>query len=462
VKRRYYIGTMIFFILGAVLRLGLFWVNEPFNTFDDHYEPIFMFLQNGTIPGKYACMECYQPPVFYYSSALLAKPLIHLQFSTAQLLKFFQFLNCLYAIATLEVLYLILKKLPLSDFSRLLVFGTLCLLPRHIYMAALHSNDALSYLTVAACAYLLLLVAEGKHSLPYLCLLSMAVTTAIFTKYTCFVVIPMVLATFVMMVLPPRRLTWGGALGKALLVLLVPLVLLGASMVDNKRTYGAALPFNAALADGAKFLPYDRKGGDFLSFRPWLFIEEPIIRPGQSSSFWTLLYSSMWFDTEPKFIQIVNAADPWWRGYISWLRGLGPYPEDSRKPAEGRMVLGSILEALGLLPFFLVLCGIGSLVRKCRDGLRKGWDEVTRLQMFLVLLAFNIAGVVQLTLGMPVYSAMKASYLLNSLSAFGAFMALGVMTWEKYRALKVILLMGLGSLFVVSAAHIAQIVIGLG
>jgi len=120
----------------------------------------------------------------------------HMVATISQLLKFFQFVVCFYGILTLGVLYLILNKLPLSDFSRLLAFGTACFLPRHIYMSAMNSNDTISYLFVALSIYLLLIAIERKFPFLLLLTVGIVISVTLFTKYTAFVVLPVALIVF--------------------------------------------------------------------------------------------------------------------------------------------------------------------------------------------------------------------------------------------------------------------------
>ena len=103
-------------------------------------------MQTGQIPPKDACFQCYQPPVFYYSSAIVGKALASMGCTESAVEKLLQFLNCLYVILTLPLIYLILKRLNLSGMSRFIAFSLICFLPRHIFMSALHSNDGLTYL----------------------------------------------------------------------------------------------------------------------------------------------------------------------------------------------------------------------------------------------------------------------------------------------------------------------------
>jgi hypothetical protein len=49
----------------------LCWANPPYNAFDDHFEPILMIMKSGVTPAKNVCFQCFQPPVFYWLSALI-------------------------------------------------------------------------------------------------------------------------------------------------------------------------------------------------------------------------------------------------------------------------------------------------------------------------------------------------------------------------------------------------------
>ena len=111
--------------------------------------------------------------------------------------KLLQSICCFYGILTLIVIYLILNKFPLSDFSKLISFGFICFLPRHIYMCAMHSNDTMAYLFVAICIYVLIINIERQFPLRSLMLLSLVITITIFIKYNTLIIIPVVLVVFI-------------------------------------------------------------------------------------------------------------------------------------------------------------------------------------------------------------------------------------------------------------------------
>jgi hypothetical protein len=194
----YKLLAVLFFLFAIVLRVLLCWSNPVSNSFDNHFEPIFLIMKFGTIPAKNACWQCYHPPVFYW---------------------------IFYGILTVGIIYLILSKLPLSDFSRLIAFGTVCFLPRHIYMSAMNSNDTISYLFVALSIYLLLIAIERKLSLLILLLASIVISITLFTKYSSYVVLPIILTSFVLLfynglIVPRKKVA-----ASLILILLVPVAL---------------------------------------------------------------------------------------------------------------------------------------------------------------------------------------------------------------------------------------------
>ena len=67
------------------------------------------------------------------------------------------------------------------------------------------------------------------------------------------------------------------------------------------------------------------------------------------------------------------------------------------------------------------------------------------MQIFPVFLIGNLLCVIALTLKFPVFSAIKDSYLLNSLPALAVFLGVGLMSLEKYKPIKKII----GALFVI-------------
>jgi hypothetical protein len=452
--RRAAIGV---FVLGACLRLLLCWVNPPLNSFDDHFSPIFLIIKTGSVPAKNACFECYQPPVFYYLSAMIGNALSNFVMNAQSLLKPLQFVNCFYNILTLPVLYLVLGSLRVSEFSKLVAFGTVCLLPRAIYMSAIHSNDGLSYLAVAICVYLAIRAVQKGLPWPLILLLSVAICFAIYVKYTAFVVLPMAAFAFAPLLLNKSRFSRSKVLAVLAVVLLPALALLGMSIRSNLTTYGAALHANLDPAPVLK-QPHDPQGISFSSFTPWIFLAQPFMGPGRLHSFWTVVYSSTWIDNEPKFMYFTNKDDRWWNDYFAWLRGTREFPTAQSPLSAVTPTLSAGRLVFGLVPLSLAALGFAQCLRLCWPGNdSRGVAQSAQAFVFPMIAIFNAAGIIWITLQVPVFSYMKASYFLASMPAAAAFVALGTNIIEDKRSIKMVVACGVGVLALLSAADVVHI-----
>jgi len=461
VAKPYYKSIFIlFFILGSLLRILLCWSNPPGNFFDNHFDPILLIMKTGAIPGKNDCWQCYHPPVFYRISAMAGHVAMHMVVKFSQLLKFFQFVVCFYGILTLGILYLILNKLPLSNFSRLLAFGTACFLPRHIYMSAINSNDTISYLFVALSIYLLLIVIERKFPFFLLLTVSIIISVTLFNKYTSSIVLPVVLIVFAALaykrLFPSLKQAWLFFV----LIIFVPMTILSAHLIWNKKHYDSPLPWNVNRSDPSLIQPRDGDHFDFFTFKPWESIDPPIIVPGRMHSFWTLVYSGMWFDNEPKFLYFLVANQSWWDHYYAWLRGEENFPEGSPTISSLTKFLGAGLTVFGLFPLLMIITGVTNLfLGSWRSHANS--EEMVKMSIFPTLLFSNMVVMIALAVRLPVYSAAKASYFLNSLPAFVVFLSLGLMVCEKNKPLKWTMIAAFSLLFCLASMHILHIVLSI-
>jgi hypothetical protein len=446
--------TLVVFVVAISLRLLLCWGNSPENAFDNHYRPIALIVQTGKIPAKDDCFQCYQPPVFYYSSAMAAKTLINLGITDKEIIeKILQFINCIYVILTIPLTYLILKKFGLSETSRLIAFSLICFLPRHIFMSAMHSNDSLAYLGVSLCTYLLLVTIERGLPWPLACLLGITVTLTIFVKYTALIVLPMVAVPLASLLFIKSAIPRAKTATAILLALLVPLILYGNYMFNNYRDYGKVLPWNDTMINTSVVQPHDQDWVSFASFTPWQYIVEPMVIPGQMHSFWTLVYSGMWVDNEPHFTQMTD-RNVWWRDYFSWLRGGAAFPSSTIPLSILTRTITAGLLICGLIPLVLILSGF---VRCMFTIISKPTDKTVMLQVFPVMLFFNAVGIIYLVLKAPVYSSMKASYFLNSLPAFCVFAANGVQDIEKLIWVKRLIVLVCSAIILLTSLYIIRI-----
>jgi hypothetical protein len=456
--RNYKSLALLSFIFAIILRVLLCWSNPPYNAFDDHFKPIFMIMDSGAIPAKDACWQCYQPPVFYWTSAMIGNIAVTMGVKFPQILKLLQFIPCFYGILTVGIIYLILHKLPLSDFSRLIAFSTICFLPRHIYMSAMNSNDTMSYLFVSLSIYLILLAIERKLPPLILLVLSIVISITLFTKYTSFVVLTIILIVFASLFYMRLIATRQQVLVSFILVLFIPITVLSADLISNINKYDTPLPWNVKQFDPSLTQPRDDNRLDFVSFKPWESISTPIIVPGKMHSFWTLIYSGMWYDNEPKFLYFLDSNRGWWKHYYGWLSGEESFPGDNPSMSNLTQAIGSGLIAFGLFPLIFIISG-------CYNFFRGSWKsrskangmDVVKMNIFPALLFSNAAGIIALALRLPVYSAVKASYFLNSLPAFAVFLSLGLMPYEKNKKIKWTIVIIFGVLFALVSLHILYV-----
>jgi hypothetical protein len=326
-------------------------------------------------------------------------------------------------------------------------------------MCAIHSNDTISYLMLALCV-LATMVAFEKGLSPWrLGVLSIVLAVTLFTKYTAFAAVPMVIAPFAVAVYRGSIATRSRLVVSALATLALPLALLAGYLASNLNYYHTLLPWNIAMFDPSEHRPRDEGGISFFTFKPWEDIRTPMLAPGKLHSFWTLIYSGMWFDTEPCFLPFLDANKAWWRHYRAWYLGQDLYPGKNPSPSGLAVLSGRGLILLGLGPLALIFFGLYRYV--CGK-----WSEVISrapaleccLTMLPVLLASNAAGVIALTLRLPVYNSMKPSYLLNSMPAFMVFLALGLMSCEQSKILRRTLTVAFGALYSLVSLHIGHIV----
>jgi len=458
VRLNYKTLVVLLYIFGIILRIMLWWVNPPYNAFDNHFTPISLIMSSGAIPSRDACWQCYHPPVFYWVSAMIGNIAVNMGVNQPQLLKILQFMPCFYGILNVGVIYLILKKLSLSNFSRLIAFSAVCFLPRHIYMSAMNSNDTISYLFVSLSIYLLLIAFERKLSTLILLLTSIVISIALFTKYTSYVLLPVILIPFVFLFFKSSLVSRKKVAISLILILFLPIILLSLYFSSNFNNYDSPLPWNVEKLDPSLTQPRDNSPVDFFSFTPWEFINPPIIVPGKMHHFWTLVYSGMWFDTEPKFLYFMDSNQVWWNRYYAWIRGESDFPGNNNSISLLTKLTGAGLITLGLIPLLLFLFGFYNYFRgKWQIGAMTKYIDVLKMSLFPTLVLSNAAGIIALTWRLPVFCAMKPSYFLNSLPAFAVFLSLGVMPCENTKFLKWAIVIGFSCIYALVITHILHI-----
>jgi len=454
----YKLLAMIVIVSGAILRILLYWANPPGNAFDDHFEPIIRIMESGSIPAKDACWQCYHPPIFYWVSAQIGNLAVYLGANPAHLFKILHLIPCLYGIATLAFIYLILNRLPLSDFSKIIALTTACFLPRNIYMSAIHSNDSMSYLLVALSIYLLLVAIDREYPVKLLIAVGISIAGAIFVKYTAFILFPVVLNLFFLAYFFSDKISGRSAVSRLIITLMIPFVVMCASSIANLKNYGTPLPWNINQVDPEDYQYRDESPLDFVRFTPWESLKSPILKPGNMHHFWDVIHNGMWFDNEPRFLYFLDSDNSWWKKYYAWLRGEVEFPGDNKTLPLLTKIVGFGGITLGLVPLILILGGVLLHIKE-EIWTFLGVRSIGRLKksLFPVLLVGNVVGIIILALRLQVFSAMKASYLLPCLPASVFYIAMGVMRIEKNILLKRAVVTCYGVIIVLVSLHVLHI-----
>jgi len=459
--RKLWVLAACFILLGSGLRVLLYVFNPPLNAYDDHFEPVMLWIRSGARPAADACWECHQPPVFYGLAALVGKAMMALGVSMPPLRKCLQFLPCLAGILTLPVVLGVLVRLRVRPLAACLALGVLCFLPRHIYMSAMFSNDTLSYLLAALTVWLAVLAIDHGCALRWLVPLSLSLCAAVFTKLTALALLPSLLAGFGWLLVRGRgRHTWRIALRTLVVVFLLPAVLLAAYLVSNKQNYGAFIADIQVLWDMHLVQQPGPERISFIDFLPWRAVATPFLAPDQVQSFWTQVHGRMWFDMEPKFVCFTPLGEPWCNSLYAYLDGVEGADWPGKGPTAAAVVaVGRAMILLGLVPLLLLGTGAGRSFATLRSSWRGSppKEGATSLMLGVLVLA-NVAGIVGYALAHPFYSSMKAAYLLLSLPACAVWIGLGLSWCERREVTRWIAVRSLAVLFILASVHVLQIV----
>jgi uncharacterized membrane protein len=107
-----------------------------------------------------------------------------------------------------------------------------------------------------------------------------------------------------------------------------------------------------------------------------------------------------------------------------------------------------------------MVIGFGNIfLRSWRNQM--SMEEMVKMSIFPTLLVSNMAVMVALAVRLPVYTAAKASYFLNSLPAFVVFLSLGLMACEKSKHVKWTVTIAFSVLFCLASVHVLHIILSI-
>ena len=413
---------------GVALRLGLAIITPPERAYDDHYEPVQFILANGEIPSAADCWECYQPPLYYVISAALCSATQRVAATSADSgehvgRRTLQFVSLVAGCATLWVCVLIFRRFSELAAHEALALSLVAFLPRHIYMSAMATNDALTYLLASLAVYAALRAHAANWQARWCIATGLLAGATVLCKGYGWVTVGAITLAVWIFTRHSNQLAesrFRRELSKPLaLVLIAALPLAIWPTVRNVLVYGKPHVDNFDMFPETPMRhqpPGSVRETSFLSFRLAALLRHPWLHVVHVDSFWTQFYGRLWFDYEG-FNTTLAPYPPWqrlWercaREHPLWNRArqemLLSYAPNEVPPSLRRV---AVLAYLAGLPLTLgVLAGLVIALR------RMGRDfGMTLLSVHFVLAVF--VPVFQ-TLRLPHFAAMKAAFALSGLA----------------------------------------------
>lgn len=462
---------------GCALRIALFGAWPPGAAYDDHFAPIQIILHEGRLPVATDCWECYQPPLYYvlasgvYVAAERAVRSAATESETIESIRgemslatmagqrAVQALSLLAGCATLFACLGVLRcfrricpqcgvatassgessRAPtagcdasgaaLSPRIEALCVGVVAFLPQHLYMSAMATNDALTYLIVTLAVYVSLRALETGLPTRRCALAGALAGAAVLSKAYGMVVAAAVCASFLVWSWRARGGAWTAL--RPLLVVGFATAAIGVwPAYRNLATFGRPIVDNFDFFDTPmRFQPPGSVGQtNFVSLRFGDLLRRPWLHVSHANSFATELYGRFWWDYEG-FRTSLARYGPWrqrWnmaqRRYPAWnearWRLLLDYTDADVPP---RFALIARVSYVAALP--LTAATIGGLLVLVARSLRHPAVLLVTLNGVLSLLIPLVQ-----TIRLPHFSAMKAAFALGGVSTVPIAVAIVVGT----------------------------------
>lgn len=395
-------GLKIVIIIGVLLRLVVWYLTPPNNSYDDYLEAIALYAEYLPVLSRldpWACWQCYQPPFFGWCAAGLVE-LIHPLMSTQNTWKSVQLLNTVTSCGVLFLTAAAINKVLSEDDHEVAVVAltsVAAFLPRSLFSSAMISNDVFLQLGVALVVYgfAILFTARGP-SLRSIGCIAFGVVFAAWSKQSGLLLCLPLLLVFatVFQSTSAQKQARPFMLG----ILGFSLFMAGSDEVWRFARAGIFLASNQDyFAYTAPQLPGSFAGVSFFDFRVAGLFADVFMTEATLPSFWTELFARTWFDYERRFFL----------------------------PTPDTLKLGRVLYACGVM----ATVAVGWLSLK---GVWRQRRRTAAIGLALIFAGFVFVPVVQ-TARFPVYSSMKAIFALPGLPALLLLAGLGVAEYAKER-----------------------------
>ena len=376
-------------ILAFVLRLGMWWVNPPNNSFDDHLEPIAYYALNFSRPPPSHCWECYQPPLYY----VISSGVLHLSYSFFSSFweswRSVQLVSTISSCSALMIITALLQFLAKKhSYSIAITILLLAILPRDLYTSSIIGNDALLalWVSLAVFSFFLIILKKNIHLGSIILLLSCIL--AAWTKQSG--IITLVLPFTILF----AHFSSGGTLIKLNReMLLLYSLAIAIAVIDEIWRWsitGIPLLSNQHFFNWAEQQPPGNTSiKTFITFKLVELFRTPVLSNSTNNSFWTQIFGRFWFDYETRFL---------------------PTKEVTFWAARGMFLLG-----ISILPVLLL-------------GLRNSFFTIPKQYawgLLIMVAGFTCAAIMQ-TIRFPFFSSMKAVFILPCVSVFCIWLALGL------------------------------------
>lgn len=424
--------TYLVLALGVLLRLGLALAWPADAAYDDHYEPVRVIRTQHRLPDASDCWECYQPPLYYLVSAGVGAAAERVVPGAATRPEgvgrvALQAVSLVAGCATLVLCVLIFRRFAALARFEALALALVAFLPRHVYMSAMATNDAFTWLLATAAIHAALRAhAAAWNPRPTLIAAALAGGAVLSKGYGWVTVAALLGSAWLCLGRAPGIPTSGRRARPLLLMTLTALAVGIWPTVRNLYTFDRLHVDNFDLRDSPmRFQPPEsRRALSLTSFRLPALLRHPWLHVSHADSFVTELYGRLWFDYEGFKTSLAPYA-PWQRlwnrcaqAYPQWNRPrwdmLLHYAADEVPPRLRPVAWAGYLAGLPLTA--AVIAGAALALR------RLGRD----FPLTLLLIHFVLAACVPLvqTLRVPHFSAMKAAYALSGVSTAPVLLAL--------------------------------------
>jgi tetratricopeptide (TPR) repeat protein len=314
----------------------------------------------------------------------------------------------------------------------LAAFAAVACLPVHYCVSAMPGNELCeAFLTALTLAAFVRVESGERPGAGGAALVGGLAGLALLTKFSGLLALLVTLGCLALR--PLLRGRWrerpGRALARAGVVAGVALLVCAPYYARNLREFGTPFQLSrdfALVTSVERDQPPGRRGlSDYVRFPLAAFSDPNPLAPHLLHSVWATVYLNVWADT---------------------------YRESDRERAleaeRGRRAGTSLMAALGLLPTAAALCGACLALRDVRRGHRR---EV--YLPLLVLSAGSLAAFAVFSWQVPIWSALKASYLFGLSCPFGVFVARSLeAAGERSPGLRRALAAGLASVAAVASA----------